>query len=175
MWAGSSDDRVKQEAALRCFTARIKEGISSAAVCSLVALLREGPRKTPPGSSAAHPASLQAQLPQLLSRAEGQPPWRRQRRGNALLCGTSTRSVTVGLKAWGLEHKPTLCFAKRCFSSGVKFGSHNGVAWFYPWLGHAGYRYYTVKARLLQKVKTKLLNHSSIKPGLREWILSTSH
>lgn len=33
-----------------------------------------------------------------------------------------------------------------------------GGAWFYPWLGHAGYRYYTVKALLLQKVKTKLLN-----------------
>lgn len=41
-------------------------------------------------------------------------------------------------------------------------GSHNRGAWFYPWLGPAGYRYYTVKALLLQKVKSKLLNLSLV-------------
>lgn len=142
---------------------------------SSAAPLREGPGKTPPGSQRRAPGLPAGAAPAAALRsgraaaatqtAPGKRPalWYQCSLSH---CGPQ------GLRSRAQVHAK---LRQEVFILGCKMvGSHNGIAWLYPWLGHAGYRYYTVKARLLQKVKTKLLN-LSIKLGSRKWVLSTSH
>lgn len=105
MWAESSEGRGKLEAALQCFTARIKQKEQAPGAAASQLRSAKIPGKRRPARSATHRDSPQARLPQPLSGPEGQLLWRRQ--PGKRPAPPYKRSVIVGLKAWGLEHKPT--------------------------------------------------------------------